>query len=329
MKAKAIRLDQPGPAEALHWVEVDVPTPGKGEVLIKQRAVGLNYIDIYHRQGLMGMRDFPATLGMEGAGEIVAMGEECRFGFQVGDTVAYAGGPPGAYAQYRTIPERYIVKVPEPLTAEVVAGVMVKGLTAHFLVRRTFIVEEHATILVHAAAGGVGLLVCQWAKALGATVIGTVGSEEKAELARANGCDHVLNYKTDNIPKRVDEISKGKGCNVVYDSVGVATFRQSLDCLCPFGMMVSYGEASGPVPAVDLNELQRRGSLFLTRPSLDHYIRDHGEYVVACAALFGRLIDGSLKANIMQSYNLRNVAVAHKDLEQRKTTGSTILFTEV
>ncbi|MAR56643.1 MAG: quinone oxidoreductase [Rickettsiales bacterium] len=327
MKAKAIRLDQPGPAEALHWVDVDVPEPGTREVLIKQRAVGLNYIDIYHRQGLMGIGDFPATLGVEGAGEVVAVGEGCEFGFSVGDKVAYAG-PLGGYAQYRTIHERHIIKIPEPVTPEVAAGLMVKGLTAHFLVRRTFIVDERATVLLHAAAGGVGLLVAQWAASVGAKVIGTVGSAEKAELAKANGCAHVLNYKQDNIVEAVQEITKGAGCNVVYDSVGVATFRQSLECLGPFGMMVSYGEASGSVPAVDLNSLQKRGSLFLTRPSLEHYIRDHSEYVVACAALFSEVVDGNLKANIMQSYNLRNVAMAHKDLEQRRTTGSTILFTE-
>lgn len=328
MSAKAIVIDRPGGPEVLQWRDWPTPEPGAGEVLIRQQAVGLNYIDCYHRQGLYGLRDFPAIIGLEGAGVIEAVGADCQHGFRPGDAVCYAGGPPGAYAQYRVIAERHAVNIPPPLTAQLVAGIMVKGLTAHYLLKRTFFVDEQTVMLVHAAAGGVGLLLCQWGKLLGATVIGTVGSEEKAELARANGCDYPLLYRQDDVVARVREITGGAGCNVVYDSVGAATFQTSLDSLMPFGMMVSYGEASGPVPPLELGELQKRGSLFLTRPSFEHYMQNHGEYLLACATLLELVHSGKLKANIRQSYYLRDAARAHADLEARRTTGATILLTE-
>ena len=328
MSAKAIVIDQPGGPEVLQWKEVAIPEPGEGEVLIRQIAAGLNYIDVYHRSGLYGLKDFPATIGVEGAGVIEKVGPNCQFGFREGERVCYAGGPVGAYAQYRTLPENRLIKIPDNMSKELAAGVMVKGLTAHYLLKRTFFVDKHATILVHAAAGGVGLILCQWAKLLGATVIGTVGSAEKAELAKENGCDYPLLYQSDDVVAKVKDITDGRGCNVVYDSVGRATYRQSLDSLMPFGMFVSYGQASGPVPPVELNELQKRGSLFMTRPSLDHYIRDHTEYMLASATLLELISEGKLKINVRQSYYLKDAKRAHEELEARKTTGATIFYTE-
>lgn len=328
MSAKAMIIDRPGGPEAMQWRDVPVAEPRDGELLIRQKAVGMNYIDTYHRQGLYGMSEFPGAVGLEGAGVVERVGPNCEFGFKPGDRICYAGGPIGAYAQYRTLPERWAILIPDNLQEEHVAGVMVKGLTAHYLLRRTFIVNEHATLLVQAAAGGVGLLLCQWAKHLGATVIGTVGSEEKAELARANGCDYPLLYRRDDVPTRVREITQGRGCNVVYDSVGGQGFMQLLDCLMPFGMMVSYGEAAGPVPPIALGELQRRGSLFLTRTSFEDYLQEHGEYLLASATLLDLISAGDLKINIRQSYYLKDAAKAHAALEARETSGATIFYTE-
>ena len=328
MSAKAIIIDTPGAPDAMQWRDVAIPEPKEGELLIRQKAVGLNYIDCYHRQGLYGLTDFPATIGLEGAGVIERVGPNCQFGFKAGQRVCYAGGPIGAYAQYRTLPERHAILMPDSLREEHLAGVMVKGLTAHYLLRRTFIVNEHATVLVQAAAGGVGLLLCQWAKHLGATVIGTVGTEEKAELAHANGCDYPLLYTRDDVPARVREITEGRGCNVVYDSVGGEGFMRLLDCLMPFGMMVSYGEAAGPVPPVALNELQKRGSLFVTRTSFEDYLQEHGEYLLASQTLLELIEQGHLKTNIRQSYYLKDAARAHAALESRQTTGASIFYTE-
>ncbi len=326
--AKAIFIDQPGGPEVLQWRDSNIPEPQAKEVLIRQQAVGLNYIDVYHRTGLYPLKNYPAIIGLEGAGVIEKVGPNCEFGFQVGQRVCYAGGPVGAYAQYRTIPERNIVGIPDNITPELAAGIMVKGLTAHYLLRRTFFVDNNTTMLVQAAAGGVGLLLCQWGKILGAKVIGTVGSEEKAQTARENGCDHVINYNTQDFVGTVREITEGRGCNVVYDSVGHNTFMGSLDCLMPFGLMVSYGQASGVVPPLDISELQKRGSLFLTRPSLEHYISDHAEYIVGCTAMLQLVNEGKLKINIKQSYYLKDAAKAHADLEARKTSGATIFYTE-
>lgn len=325
---KAILIDQYGGPEELQWRDVDIPEPGEGEVLIRQSAVGLNFIDIYHRKGVYPLKDFPATIGLEGAGVIEKLGPNCQFRFKEGQRVCYAGGPLGAYSQYRTIPERNIVGIPDKISSELAAGVMVKGLTGFFLVKRTFFVDETTTMLVHAAAGGVGLVLCQWGKLLGAKVIGTVSSEEKAELARANGCDYPINYKQENFVERVKEITDGIGCNVVYDSVGADTFMKSLDCLMPLGLMVSFGQSSGTPPALELGELQKRGSLFLTRPSLDHYIHDHAEYILGCTELLHLVNEGKLKINVKQSYYLKDAAKAHADLEARKTTGATIFYTE-
>lgn len=328
MDAKAIVIEAPGGPEVLQWKDQAIPEPGEGEILIRQIAAGLNYIDTYHRQGMFGLKEFPAIIGMEGAGIIEAIGPGCQMGFKEGQRVCYAGGPVGAYAQYRTITERHLIQIPDNLSKELAAAVMVKGLTAHYLIKRTYFVSDTTVMLVHAAAGGVGLLLCQWAKLLGATVIGAVGSEEKAELARQNGCDHVLLYPQDDIAARVKDITDGLGCHVVYDSVGKATFQASMDSLMPFGMLISYGEASGPVGPIELKELQKRGSLFLTRPSLDHYIQAHHEYVLASGTLLQLVSEGKLKLNIKQSYYLKDARRAHEDLEQRRTSGATIFYTE-
>ena len=324
--ATAILIDAPGGPEVMQWRDVDLPEPGEREVLIRQTAIGLNYIDVYHRSGLYPL-PYPSSIGVEGAGVIEKLGPGASF-FQVGDRVAYAGGPVGAYQQYRALHEEHLIKIPDGLSDELAASVMVKGLTAHYLVRHTFEVDRKTTMLVHAAAGGVGLILCQWGKHLGAKVIGTVGSDEKAELVKAHGCDYPINYNSEDFVERVKAITDGKGCNVVYDSVGQATFMKSLDCLMPFGLMCSYGQASGKVPPFDVGELQKRGSLYLTRPSLMDYIRDHGEYIVGASALMDLVLRGVIKITVKQTYYLRDAVSAHQDLESRKTQGSTIFFPE-
>lgn len=326
--SKAILIDHPGGPEVLQWRDIDEPEPKAGEVIIRQLAVGLNYIDVYHRSGLYPMPSYPATIGVEGAGVILRVGPKCELGFKEGQRVCYAGGPVGAYSQYRAYPETYLAGIPDKLSNELAAGVMVKGLTAYYLLKRTFFADQYTTMLVHAAAGGVGLLLCQWGKLLGATVIGTVGSDEKAELVKHNGCDYAINYKKEDFVDRVSEITGGRGCNVVYDSVGADTFMRSLDCLMPFGMMVSFGQSSGKVPPVDLFELQKRGSLLLTRPSLSDFMRDRAEYIVGATELLHLVNDGKLKINVKQSYYLKDAKKAHMDLEARKTSGATIFFTE-
>ncbi len=312
----------------MQWRDVAMPEPGEGELLIRQTAVGLNFIDVYHRSGLYPLKEYPSSLGMEAAGIVEKVGPNTQFGFKEGDLVAYGGGPVGAYTQYRALHERHVVLVPKGMSDQLAAGVMVKGLTAYYLIRRTFRVDNQTTMLVHAAAGGVGLLLCQWGKYLGARVIGTVSSEEKAEIARANGCEYPINYKTENFVERVQEITDGRGCNVVYDSVGKDTFMDSLDCLMPIGLMVSFGQASGPVGAIDPGELQRRGSLYLTRPSFQDYMQDHSEYVLAANELLQHVLDGVLKINVKQTYFLSDAASAHRDLESRKTTGATVMVVD-
>ncbi|HDR9803535.1 quinone oxidoreductase family protein [Burkholderia cenocepacia] len=320
---KAIRYDQPGGPDVMKWVDVEVGAPKAGEVRIRQHAVGLNYIDVYFRTGLYPQQ-LPAGLGMEAAGEVTAVGDGVT-AFKVGDRVAYVGQPPGAYAQERVMPAERVVKLPDGISYDDAASVMLQGLTAHYLLRRTYPVKAGDTILIHAAAGGVGLLVCQWAKALGATVIGTVGSDEKAELAKAHGCDHPIVYTRENFTQRVKAITNGAGVPVVYDSIGKDTYVGSLDSLAPLGYFVSFGNASGPLPPIDSKEFSSRGSLFFTRPTLFSYIAKRADLEAAATELFDVILSGKVKTSINQRYPLAEVGRAHADLEARKTTGSTIL----
>ncbi|KUY84860.1 quinone oxidoreductase [Burkholderia sp. RF4-BP95] len=320
---KAIRYDQPGGPDVMKWVDVEVGEPKAGEVRIRQHAVGLNYIDVYFRTGLYP-QPLPGGLGMEAAGEVTAVGEGVT-ALKAGDRVAYVRQPPGAYAQERVMPADRLVKLPDGISYDDAASVMLQGLTAHYLLRRTYPVKAGDTILIHAAAGGVGLLVCQWAKALGATVIGTVGSDEKAALAKAHGCDHPIVYTRENFTQRVKEITNGAGVPVVYDSIGKDTYIGSLDCLAPLGFFVSFGNASGPLPAIDSKEFSSRGSLFFTRPTLFSYIAKRADLESATAELFDVILSGKVKTSINQRYPLAEVGRAHADLESRKTTGSTIL----
>ncbi|MBU9467987.1 quinone oxidoreductase [Burkholderia multivorans] len=320
---KAIRYDQPGGPDVMKWVDVEVGAPQAGEVRIKQHAVGLNYIDVYFRTGLYP-QPLPGGLGMEAAGEVTAVGEGVS-ALKVGDRVAYVAQPPGAYAQERVLSAERVVKLPDGIGYDDAASVMLQGLTAHYLLRRTYPVKAGDTILIHAAAGGVGLLVCQWARALGATVIGTVGSDEKAELAKAHGCDHPIVYTRENFTQRVKEITNGAGVPVVYDSIGKDTYIGSLDCLAPLGYFVSFGNASGPLPPIDSKEFSSRGSLFFTRPTLFSYIAKRADLESAAAELFDVILSGKVKTSINQRYPLAEVGRAHADLEARKTTGSTVL----
>ena len=320
----AIRFNQPGGPDVLKWEEVAVGDPGPKEVRIRQHAVGLNYIDVYHRTGAYPA-PLPSGIGLEGAGEVVAVGAEVA-DLKEGDSVAYAGGPLGAYAEERLMPADRLVKLPNALSFEQGAAMMLQGLTAQYLLRRTYHVQPGDTILIHAAAGGVGLLVCQWAKALGATVIGTVGSQAKAELARAHGCDHTIVYTRENFAERVREITGGAGLPVVYDSIGKDTFMESLACLRPLGVMVSFGSASGPVPPLDLGVLAKLGSLYVTRPTLFTYTAKRSDLLPTAAELFEVVAAGKVRIDINQRYPLRDAARAHRDLEGRLTTGSTILI---
>jgi len=319
----AIRFAQTGGPEVLQWQVVDVPPPGPGEVSLRQTAVGLNYIDTYHRNGLYPV-DLPSGLGVEAAGVVTAVGEGVD-GFSVGDRVAYASGPLGAYAEARTLPAAVLVRLDDAVSDEIAAAVMLQGLTAQYLLRQTYPVKAGDTILVHAAAGGVGLILCQWAKHLGATVIGTVGSEEKAELARANGCDHTILYRETSFLDTVKAITGGRGVPVVYDAVGKDTFMDSLACLQPMGTMVSFGNASGAVPPIDIGVLAKMGSLFLTRPTLFTYIATRERLDAMAGELFDVIRQGVVKVQINQRYALADAAQAHRDLEARKTTGSTVL----
>jgi len=322
--AKAIRVSRIGGPEVMEYVDVEVGEPGPGEVRLRQVAVGLNFIDVYFRNGVYP-QPLPSGLGKEGAGVVEAVGPGVT-SLKVGDRVAYAGGPNAAYSDIRLIPAAVLVKVPAEIKLETAAAMMLQGLTVQYLFRQTFPLRGGETILFHAAAGGVGLIACQWARALGVTVIGTVGSDEKGVLAKAHGCTHVINYNKENFVERVKELTGGKGVPVVYDSIGKDTFMGSLDCLAPLGMMVSYGNASGAVPPFSLNELASRGSLFITRPSLFSYIAKREALETMASELFGMVESGKIKIEIQQRYALRDVAQAHIDLEARKTTGSTILI---
>ena len=321
---KAIRCFSNGGAEVMSYVDVVVVEPGPGEVRVRHHAIGLNYIDVYFRTGLYP-QPLPAGLGMEGAGVIEAVGANVTH-VKEGDRVAYATRPPGAYAEARVMPAEALVKLPDSVSFETAAAMMLQGLTVQYLFHRTFPLKGGETILFHAAAGGVGLIACQWARALGVTMIGTVGSDEKGELAKAHGCTHIINYNKENFVERVKEITGGKGVPVVYDSIGKDTFIGSLDCLSPLGTMVSYGSASGPVPPFSLNELASRGSLFVTRPTLFSYAAKRSDLEAMAADLFRMVESGKVKIEINQRYALSDVQQAHRDLEARKTTGSTILL---
>lgn len=321
--AKAVRVHQTGGPEVLTYEEVEVATPGKGEVRIRQRACGVNFIDIYFRTGLYKAPSLPFIAGNEASGDVIEVGAGVT-GFHPGDRVAYTTGL-GGYASERIMPVERLVKLPDMITYEQAAVLMLKGLTVHYLLHKTFKVEPGQNILIHAAAGGIGLLACQWAKALGANVIGTVGSQEKADLATRNGCDHVILYKQEDFVEQVKKITRGELCHVVYDGVGKDTFPGSLDCLRPRGMFVSFGNASGVVPPFSLGELQRRGSLFATRPTLNDYIARRHDLLAAADTMFAAVISGSLQVPIHHAYALKDAAKAHRDLESRATTGASIL----
>ena len=321
----AIKIHTTGGPEVLSWEEFDPGTPGPGEVRIIHEAIGLNFIDVYHRTGLYPLPSLPVVPGLEGAGRVEAVGEGVAE-LAKGDRVAYAGAPPGAYAEVRCIPAHRLVKLPEAISTRDAAGMMLQGMTARYLLKGCFNVQAGTTLLVHAASGGVGSILCQWAASLGAISIGTVGSAEKAELAKKNGCTHTVLYREEDFSAAVREITRGRGVDVVYDSVGQATFMKSLDCLRPLGVMVSFGQSSGPVAPFDLSLLGAKGSLFLTRPSLMHYTAAREELLAHARDLFAVVSSGAVRINIMQEYALKDVARAHRDLEGRKTTGSTILL---
>jgi NADPH2:quinone reductase len=320
----AIRLHETGGPEKLVWEEVPVPSPKPGEALVRHAAVGLNFIDIYFRTGLYKVPSLPAVIGMEAAGTVEAVGEGVE-DLKPGDRVAYAMGPIGAYSQLRTIRADVLVKLPDDIPSETAAAMMLQGLTAQYLLRRTHKLQAGETILVHAAAGGVGLILTQWAKALGATVIGTVGSEAKAEIARAHGCDYVI-LSTDDIAARVSEITHGARLPVVYDSIGRDTFTASLDCLAPYGLLVSYGNASGPVTGVDIGILAAKGSLFVTRPTLATHTAKRADLLAMSEDLFAVVRSGKVKIEVNQTYPLKDASEAHRALESRKTTGSSLLM---
>ena len=323
----AIRIHQTGGPEVLTWEPIEVYSPGPGEALIRQTASGLNYIDVYHRSGLYPVPGIPAIIGSEGVGVVEAIGEDVNE-VNIGDRVAYCMSI-GSYAQRRVIPARVLVRVPEDITDAQIAAIMLKGCTVQYLLRQTYPVQAGQTILFHAVAGGCGLIACQWAKHLGATVIGTVSTQAKAELAKAHGCDHTIIYTQDSVVERVKELTDGQGVPVVYDSVGKDTFLDSLDCLQPRGMMVSFGNSSGPADPLSPAVLAAKGSLFLTRPTLATYVRTRAEIEVMTEDLFNVVLSGAVNVEINQTYRLQDVAQAHRDLESRKTTGSTILLTGV
>ena len=320
---KAIRIHRTGGPEVLKIEDVAIPEPGPGEILVRHEAIGLNFIDTYHRSGLYPV-ELPVTPGLEAAGIVEAVGEGVET-LKPGDRVAYGAGPLGAYAEYRIMPAGRVAKVPEGIDAETAAAAMLKGLTAWYLLRETYRVRPGETIVFLPAAGGVGLIAGQWAKALGARTIG-VCSGTKADLARAHGYDHVIDYTTEDMAARVREITGGEGVPVVYDGVGAATFIPALDCLRPQGLMVSFGNASGPVTGVDLGDLASRGSLYVTRPILMHYVARDEDLARASRELFDMILSGKVKITINQRYSLEEAAQAHADLEARKTTGQTILL---
>jgi NADPH2:quinone reductase len=321
--AHAIRIHATGGPEVLQWDEVAVGDPGPGEVRLRQTAIGLNYIDVYHRTGLYALASLPAVIGMEGAGTVAAVGPGVH-DLAVGDRVAYAGVL-GAYADERLIAADRLVKLPDGIDDKSAAAMMLQGMTVRYLLRETYPCTPDTVMLFHAAAGGVGLIACQWAKAIGATIIGTVGSEEKARLARENGCTHVINYRTEDYVARVREITQGAGCDVVYDGIGKDTFPSSLDCLKPRGLWVSFGNASGPVPPFDIAILSAKGSLYATRPTVMAYTARREDLLANAAELFAMVEKGAVRIAPSRTYPLREAATAHRDLEARRTTGSIVL----
>ncbi|MBY3196414.1 quinone oxidoreductase family protein [Rhizobium laguerreae] len=323
-KTQAVSFSRTGGPEVFDYVEIDLPPPSTGEVQIRQAAIGLNFIDVYFRNGTYKAPHLPFVTGKEGAGTVTSVGPGVE-DFKVGDRVAYASAD-GAYSTERNIETRHLVHVPDGIELETAAAMMLKGMTAEYLLNRTFKVGPETVLLFHAAAGGIGLIAGQWAKALGSTVIGTAGSEDKIELALAHGYDHVINYKSDSFADRVRDITGGKGVDVVYDSIGRDTFPQSLDCLKPRGLFASFGQSSGPIENFTLAMLAQRGSLFATRPTLFTYIAARQELIDSAKALFDIVQSNKVRININQTYPLREVGRAHVDLETRKTTGTTLLI---
>ncbi len=321
---KAIRFHERGGPEVLRLEEQAVGTPSRGEARVRHTAIGVNFIDTYHRTGLYPV-PLPSGLGVEGAGLVEAVGEDVKH-LQVGDRVAYAGGPPGAYSEARLVAADRLLKLPDGISDRLAAAGMLKGLTVQYLVRRTYRVKAGDTVLFHAAAGGVGLIACQWLKALGAMVIGTAGSEEKAALAKAHGADHVIVYTRESVPARVRELTGGRGVPVVYDSVGKDTFQASLECLQPLGLLVSFGNASGPVPPFELGILAQKGSLYVTRPTLVTYTARREDLESMAAELFEMVQSRKVKIAVQRTFPLADAAQAHRELEGRRTTGSSILL---
>jgi NADPH:quinone reductase len=321
---KAIQFDKIGGPEVLLWRDVELAKPTAGEVRIRHTAIGLNFIDTYQRSGLYSV-PLPSGLGAEAAGIIEALGAGVS-GFEIGDRVAYGTGPLGAYAQMRNFPANRLVKLPSEISNDVAAGMMLKGMTVQYLLRSSYKVKAGDVILLHAAAGGVGIILSQWAKALGAIVIGVVGSQEKMAIARSNGCDHVVCSSTENVVARVREITNGKGVPVVYDGVGQATLMTSLDCLAPHGILVSFGNASGAVKSLDLGLLAGRGSLYVTRPTLGSFVSTDDDFKTVSEELIHMIASGKVTINVNQRYALEDAAQAHRDLEARKTTGVTALL---
>ena len=323
--ARAVRIHQTGGPEVLRFEEMDPGRPGPDQALVRQTAIGLNYIDTYHRTGLYPLPSLPHGIGMEGAGIVEAVGEDVHE-VKPGDRVGYAAGPPGAYAEARLIAADRLVPLPAGIDDQTAAAMMLKGMTVEYLTRRAFRVEPGMSVLFHAAAGGVGLIACQWLRHLGATVIGTTGSDDKAATARAHGCHHTIVYTRENVAARVREITGGKGVPVVYDSVGRATFEASLDCLARRGMLVGFGNASGAAAAFDPLLLSRKGSLYLTRPTLMDYTVTRDELLASAGALFDVVVKGAVKIEVRQTWPLAEAAEAHRALESRRTTGSSVLL---
>ena len=324
MKTNAIIVHKLGGPEEMIWEEVDVPVPSENEVLIKQNVIGLNFIDTYFRSGLYPT-PLPTPLGMEASGIIEQVGANVTE-FQEGDRVAYASPPLGSYSEKRVMPINNIVKIPNDISDELAAAIMLKGMTAEYLVRRTFEVKPGQTVLFHAAAGGVGLIACQWLKAIGANVIGTVGSDDKAKLAQANGCDHTILYKEEDFVEKVKEITNGEGVPVVYDSVGKDTALKSLDCLSPLGLLVIFGNSSGNAPAIEPGLLATKGSLYVTRPTLFSYNSNREKLIDSAEQVFKMVRENKISIKIGARYKLKDAVQAHKDLEGRKTTGSILLM---